>query len=106
MAFEMMPKKVEWHPFLFSTEMQYLRPFVYYIFEHINYAIACAIIWIRPQVTMTIKCFCILAILDGLEYWATGSEVWFFYHWFPVSFNTLQIIIFGIVCGYEEVKNA
>lgn len=106
MFFECQPKKIEWHPFLFSDAMQYRRMFVYDIMEHSNLIVIGLIILMRPEITMAIKCFFILLVADMLEYWATGSEVWYFWHGFPVSFNTFQIIIFGIVCWYEELKNA
>lgn len=85
--------------------------YVYYHFEHLAF-IALAVMLLQdsrgrlPRMIMTVWLF--ISIGDWIDYSISYNNPWWYWGSFPISWNVLQVAIFGFAClvkWWEERKN-
>jgi hypothetical protein len=97
MVYEIIPKGLPLvEPFVFNREPQYIRFHIYLIFEHLIKALVSVCILFRTKITVPIKAFFLLSVMDTFDYIVAGSTVWGHIYWIPISWNTIQMSIYLI----------
>lgn len=106
-AFEIIPKQIKppfYELFFFVSDKQTCRAHIYYICEHLKQIANAVVIMFSPPLTLTIKWYSVLSVCDLLNYIAFDDSIWLKLGWFPISFNTVSVIIFGIVIIHEHIE--
>lgn len=92
--------------FLFSEMKLTLATHMYFICEKLVLIVLAYIIAAEERnYRRAVQIFFWLLVVDLVDYFLTYGSIWFKLGGFPVSMNTVKVIIFGIVISKEWYKS-
>lgn len=84
--------------FLLADKKLYLSSYVYYTCEHVIYFLLAFIIFKEVSAARIFAiAFCILEVMDCLDFWITANGPWFPVGKWPITFNVIKVVIFMLV---------
>lgn len=96
---------IPWAQWCLSDVELYPDMFIYFLFIHLSLLLLSVYIFLTGQEFKTaLLIFCLVHVIDVIDYLVMYGQIWFYYRTYPISWNMVRNVVF-LLAIFNEALN-